>query len=116
MVSGQNLYSTKFLCMSSLPARMKMIQSKLKELEWSQHFSHYKYMGFFRRSRAPTCNSAALCLIWPNFKLGRDFMVFLVTCKIKKIRSKMKALECSQHYASFLDAQGQVTPESMVDI
>ena len=27
-------------------------------------------------------------------------MVVLVTCKIKKIRSKMKALECSQHYTS----------------
>ena len=33
--------------MSSLPARMKMIQSKMKELEWSQHFSHYKSMGIF---------------------------------------------------------------------
>ena len=47
VVSGRNLNSSKLSCMSSLPARMKMIQSKMKELEWSQHFSHYKSMGIF---------------------------------------------------------------------
>ena len=46
-VSGRNLNSSKLSCMSSLPARMKMIKSKMKELEWSQHFSHYKSMGIF---------------------------------------------------------------------
>ena len=25
----------------------KKIRSKLKALEWSQHFSHYKFMGIF---------------------------------------------------------------------
>ena len=48
VVSGKNLNSSKFLCMSSLPARMKMIQSKMKELAWSQHVSHYKSMSFFQ--------------------------------------------------------------------
>ena len=33
--------------MSSLPARMRMIESKMKELECSQDFSHYKSMGIF---------------------------------------------------------------------
>ena len=37
-----------FLCMSSLPARMMMIDSKMKELECSQDFSHYKPMGIFQ--------------------------------------------------------------------
>ena len=46
-VSGQNLNSSKLLCMSSLPARMRMIVSKMKELECSQDFSHYKSMGIF---------------------------------------------------------------------
>ena len=46
-VSGRNLNSSKFSCMSSLPARMRMIDSKMKELECSQDFSHYKSMGFF---------------------------------------------------------------------
>ena len=32
-------------CMSSLPARMRMIDSKMKELECSQDFSNYKSMG-----------------------------------------------------------------------
>ena len=46
-VSGRNLNSSKLSCISSLSARMKMIQSKMNELEWSQHFSHYKSMGIF---------------------------------------------------------------------
>ena len=47
VVSGQNLYSSKLSCMSSLPAIMRMIASKMKELECSQDFSHYKSMGIF---------------------------------------------------------------------
>ena len=46
-VSGRNLNSSKLSCMSSLPARMRMINSKMKELECSQDFSHYKSMGIF---------------------------------------------------------------------
>ena len=45
MVSGRNLDSSKLSCMSSLPVRMRMIDSKMKELECSQDFSHYKSMG-----------------------------------------------------------------------
>ena len=33
--------------MSSLPARMMLIKSKMKELECSQDFSHYMSMGIF---------------------------------------------------------------------
>ena len=47
VISGQNLNSSKLSCMSSLPARMRMIKSKMKELECSQDFSHYKSMGIF---------------------------------------------------------------------
>ena len=46
-VSGRYLNSSKLLCMSSLSARMRMIDSKMKELECSQDFSHYKSMGIF---------------------------------------------------------------------
>ena len=49
-------------------------------------FSHYKSMGFFRRSRAAT--SVVSGLIWPKFKLIRDFMNVLVICKYKKDRIK----------------------------
>ena len=82
-VSGRNLNSSKLSCMSLLPARMRMIDLKMKELECSQDFSHYKAMGIFaRRSRA--ANSAVLGPIWPNFELVRDVMNVLVTCKYKK--------------------------------
>ena len=47
LVTGRNLNSSKLSCMSSLPARMRMIDSKMKELECSQNFSHYKSMEFF---------------------------------------------------------------------
>ena len=47
VASGRNLNSFKLSCMSSLPARMRMIESKMKELECSQDFSHYKSMGIF---------------------------------------------------------------------
>ena len=47
VVSCRNLNSSKLSCMSSLPARMKMIKSKRKELEWLQHFPHYQSMGIF---------------------------------------------------------------------
>ena len=47
VVSGRNSNSSKLSCMSSLPARMRLIKSKMKELECSQDFSHYKSMGFF---------------------------------------------------------------------
>ena len=47
VVSGRNLNSSKLLCKSSLPARMRMINSKMKELECSQDFSNYKSMGIF---------------------------------------------------------------------
>ena len=48
VVSSPNWTSSKLLCMSLLPTRMKMIHRKMKELEWSQHFSHYKSIGIFQ--------------------------------------------------------------------
>ena len=48
VVSGRNLKSSKLSCMSSLPARLRMIDSIMKELECSQDFSHYKSMGIFQ--------------------------------------------------------------------
>ena len=47
VVSGRNLNSFKLSCMSSLPARLRMIDSKMKEIECSQDFSNYKSMEIF---------------------------------------------------------------------
>ena len=82
MVSGRNWNTSKLSCMSSLPTRMKLIHTKMKELEWSQDFSHYKSGDFSRRSKA--ANSAVLCRIWRNLKLVRDVMDVLVTCKYEE--------------------------------
>ena len=43
--SGQISNSSEMLWMFSLNASMKKIRSKLKALEWSQHFPHYNPMG-----------------------------------------------------------------------
>ena len=48
VVSGRNWNSSKLSCMSSLPTRMKLINTKMKDLEWSQDFSHYKSMEIFQ--------------------------------------------------------------------
>ena len=98
MVYGRNLYSSKLSCMSLLPTRM-MIESKMKELECSQDFSHYKSMGIL--SRCPrAANSAVLGPIWPN--LSEVLWMFSLPASMKKIRSKMRALECSQHFPHYI--------------
>ena len=47
VVSGRNLNSSRLSCMSSLPARIRLKKSNMKELECSQDFSYYKSMGIF---------------------------------------------------------------------
>ena len=47
MESGRNSKSSELLWLVLLSARMKKIHPKMKVLEWSQHFSHYKSMGIF---------------------------------------------------------------------
>ena len=60
--------------MSSIPARMKKIQLKMKALECSQDFSHYKSMGIFPDAHGQLTPQS----------LVRDFMDVLVTCKYKE--------------------------------
>ena len=98
-VSGQNLKSSKLSCMSSLAARMRMIDSKMKKLECSKDFSHYKSMGeFSRRSRA--ANSAVLGPIWPHFELVRDVMDVLVTCKYEEYPIKNEGARVDTTFSS----------------
>ena len=91
---------------------MKKVQSKMKALEWSCHFSHSKYMGiFFRRSRAAT--SAFRDWIWPKFELIHGFTIVLLTKRKKKIPLKGARVVTTLNI-DFSDAQGQITPESVV--
>ena len=43
----RNSNTSELLCMSSISARMKKIQLKMKALKCSQDLSHYKSMGIF---------------------------------------------------------------------
>ena len=45
--SCRNSNSSELLWLVFLSARMKKIHPKMKVLEWSQHFSHYKSLGIF---------------------------------------------------------------------
>ena len=63
------------------------IRSLTAEKKWRHRFSHYKPVGiFFRHSRAD--NSAVGGRMRPKFKLVRDFMYVLVTCRFQKDRIK----------------------------
>ena len=72
--------------MSSLPARMRLIKSKMKELECSQDFSHYKSMGIFPDAQGQLTPQSLVRSgrIGPNFELFRDVMDVLVTCKYEE--------------------------------
>ena len=100
VVSGRNLNSFRLSCMSSLPARMKMIESKMKELEWSQHFSHYKSMGKFPDSKGQQTPQSLV----QSGKISNSsemLWISLLPAGMKKIRSKMMVLECAQHFPHY---------------
>ena len=99
-VSGRNLNSSKLSCMSSLPARMRMIDSKMKVLEWSQDFSHYKSMGIFQIPQGQLTPQSLVRSgrISNSSEIG---WMFSLPASMKKIRSKMKALEWTQHFPHY---------------
>ena len=92
---------------------MKKIQSKMEVLECSQH-----YTLIFRRSSAG--NSVVSGRRWLKLELIQASMHVLISARMKRFQSKMKALEWSQHLSHctsmgiFSNGQGQLTPQSMV--
>ena len=82
VVSGRNLNSSKLSCMSSLPARMRMINSKMKELECSQDFAHYKSMGIFPEAQGQLTPQSLV----RSGRISRCYGCsrLLVTCKYEK--------------------------------
>ena len=72
--SGRISNSSEILWMSSLPASMKKIRSKMKALEWTQHVPHYNSMVAMETSGR----------IWPNFVLIQALIHVLITCKYEK--------------------------------
>ena len=104
VVSGRNLNSSKLLRMSSLPARMRLIKLKMKELGCSQDFSHYKSMGIFQDAQGQLTLQSTV----RSSQISNSFETLWLSslpAKMKKIRSKIEALECSQHYTSMFQTR-----------
>ena len=100
MESCRNSKSSELLWLVLLPARMKKIHPKLKVLEWSQHFSHYKSMGIFPDAQGQLTHKSMVrsCGISNPSEL---LLLSLFPVVIKKNRSKMKELEWSQDFPHY---------------
>ena len=75
--SGRNSNYVETLWLSSLPARIRKIQSNMKALAWPEG-----YISIFRCSRADT--SVVNGVTWQKFELIQAFMHVLITCKNKE--------------------------------
>ena len=98
--SGRNLNSSKLSCMSSVPARMRMIDLKMKELECSQDFPHNASMGIFQDAQGQL-TPQSLVRSSRISNSSEMLWMFSLPASMKKIRSKMKAQECSQHFPHY---------------
>ena len=67
----RNSNSRKLLWLVLLSARMKKIHPKMKVLEWSQHFTHYKSMGIFPDAQGQQTHKSLVqsCRISNPFKI-----------------------------------------------
>ena len=99
-VSGRNLNSSKPSCMSLLPARMRMIDSKMEELECSQDFSHYKSIGIFPDAQGQL-TPQSLVRSGQISNSSEMLWMFSLPASMKNIRSKIKALEWTQHFPHY---------------
>ena len=85
-VSGRNLNSSKLSCM--------------KELECSQDFAHYKSMGIFPDAQGQL-TPQSLVRTGRISNSSEMLWMFSLPASMKKIRSKMMALEWTQHFAHY---------------
>ena len=77
---------------------MRKIHSKLKSLERSQHFSHYKSTGIFSDTQGQVTHKS-LIKSCPISNPSDILWVSMLPARMKKIQLKIKALEWSQHYS-----------------
>ena len=82
----------------------------MKALEWTQYFPHFNSMVAMETSGR----------IWANFELIQARIHVLITCKYEKnpIKISGENVMTISHYKSmgiFPDAQGQLTPQSLVE-
>ena len=106
--SCRNSNLSKILCMSSLSASIKRIQSKANEKCWRHHFSHYKSMGAFcchgHQSFYPICLKTLRSLSPPpvmlHIRFDRDWSTDLRDIQVRNCK--------------IFVIQGQVTPTWVV--
>ena len=72
----------------------------MKALECSQDFSHYKSIGIFPDAHGQI-TPQSLVESGPNSNLSKILWLSSLPASMEKIRSKMKALACSQHFSHY---------------
>ena len=87
MESCRNSTPSKLLWLTLLPARMKKIHWKMKVLEWSQRFSHYKCIGIFPNTQRQLTHKSFVGYC-PILNPSEILWVSLLPARIKKIQSK----------------------------
>ena len=100
MESCRKSNSFELLWLVLLSARMKKIHPKLKALEWSQHFSHYKSMGICPDAQGQLTHKSLVrsCRISNTLEI---LWLSLLPARIKKNKSKMKELDWSQGFPHY---------------
>ena len=109
--SGPKSNSSKIVCLSSLPARLKTIQSKDKVLSCPQRFLPNKSIGKFFDAHGWVTPKQIVRTDWKSNSF-QDFMHVLVTCKFDEDPTKNKGANV---FATFFSGtQGQATPKWLV--
>ena len=100
--------------MSSIPARMKKIKLKMKAVDCSQDFSHYKPMGIFPDAQGQLTPQSLV----RSGRISNSSEILWMSslpASMKKIRSKMKTLEWTQHFPHYnsmvaMETSGRIWP------
>ena len=116
-VNGQmwTEFESKILHLSWSSVSLMMIRSKIKSLSCPQHFLHYKYMAeiFDAQGHATLKRIVRSGMNWNSSKILR---LSSLSVSLKKIRSKLKALSCTQCFfrramAGNSEVNGRMWPE-----
>ena len=97
MESSRNSNLSKLLWLTLLPERMKKIHWKMKALEWSQRYSHYKSMGIFPNTQGQLTHKSFVGYC-PISITSMILWFSSYPARIKKNQSKMKEVERSQGF------------------
>ena len=90
----------KLLWLTLFLARTKDIHWKMKALEWSQLFSHYKSMGIFPNAQGQLTHKSFVEYC-PILNPSKILWLSSLPARIKKNQPKMKELEWSQGFPHY---------------